>query len=227
MILDWDWINETIPEVLSEIGTDDCLRQTAEFCKANSNKTKENYVLPFLSNIFAQVDSPLSAKLAIELLPYDNKDTTKVYLAEAIASQMDDETIPLVRQIYEEDPEEAGLTILVEFFYTHAVLTGSSSPEIEVWQNNLKDFAEKIDDLMHGLFPKNSPLAKLFNEDEESDVPNTLLPFDEFYPASPDIPYAQTKARPGRNDPYICGSGKKFKKCCMNKTNPNIIRSYE
>jgi uncharacterized protein YecA (UPF0149 family) len=29
----------------------------------------------------------------------------------------------------------------------------------------------------------------------------------------------ETKQRVGRNDPCSCGSGKKFKKCCLNKSN--------
>ena len=35
------------------------------------------------------------------------------------------------------------------------------------------------------------------------------------YPNLPQTPV--TSRQPGRNDPCSCGSGKKFKKCCMNK----------
>ena len=30
-------------------------------------------------------------------------------------------------------------------------------------------------------------------------------------------PASATNIKPGRNDPCLCGSGKKYKKCCMNK----------
>ena len=30
-------------------------------------------------------------------------------------------------------------------------------------------------------------------------------------------PLVSTEAKVGRNDPYPCGSGKKYKKCCLNK----------
>jgi hypothetical protein len=32
-----------------------------------------------------------------------------------------------------------------------------------------------------------------------------------------DMPYTKQDQTPGRNDPCPCGSGKKYKKCCMNK----------
>ncbi len=31
------------------------------------------------------------------------------------------------------------------------------------------------------------------------------------------IPFLRTERQVGRNDPCPCGSGKKFKKCCMSK----------
>ena len=33
----------------------------------------------------------------------------------------------------------------------------------------------------------------------------------------PQMPYVKETIDIGRNDPCLCGSGKKYKKCCMNK----------
>ncbi|MFH2203085.1 MAG: SEC-C metal-binding domain-containing protein [Elusimicrobiota bacterium] len=35
--------------------------------------------------------------------------------------------------------------------------------------------------------------------------------------AAPQKPVVKTEPSVGRNDPCSCGSGKKFKKCCLNK----------
>jgi uncharacterized protein YecA (UPF0149 family) len=35
--------------------------------------------------------------------------------------------------------------------------------------------------------------------------------------AAPQAPFVNAKELPGRNDPCLCGSGKKFKKCCESK----------
>lgn len=34
------------------------------------------------------------------------------------------------------------------------------------------------------------------------------------------LPYIASKV-PGRNEPCVCGSGKKYKKCCLIKSNGN------
>lgn len=36
----------------------------------------------------------------------------------------------------------------------------------------------------------------------------------------PKKPFVREEPRVGRNDPCICGSGKKYKKCCMGKEKP-------
>lgn len=41
--------------------------------------------------------------------------------------------------------------------------------------------------------------------------------FEDVYLDSPEDPYVREKEKVGRNDPCPCGSGKKFKKCCMGK----------
>ncbi len=50
----------------------------------------------------------------------------------------------------------------------------------------------------------NSDNTDDYNQDENTDPPGDIKP-------------ANTGKKPGRNDPCPCGSGKKYKKCCMNK----------
>lgn len=35
--------------------------------------------------------------------------------------------------------------------------------------------------------------------------------------SSPGVPYVRPEPKVGRNDPCPCGSGKKYKKCCLGK----------
>lgn len=37
-----------------------------------------------------------------------------------------------------------------------------------------------------------------------------------------DLKPRQVTKEPGRNDPCSCGSGRKFKKCCLNKDNCTV-----
>ena len=44
------------------------------------------------------------------------------------------------------------------------------------------------------------------------------LPGEDEAPLPPPVePIKNAKSEPGRNDPCPCGSGKKFKQCCMKK----------
>lgn len=44
------------------------------------------------------------------------------------------------------------------------------------------------------------------------------LPGEDEEPLPPPVePIRKSDAEPGRNDPCPCGSGKKFKQCCINK----------
>ena len=58
----------------------------------------------------------------------------------------------------------------------------------------------------------------LFPEEQRSGKSGTADADDEdFFPDSPEDPYVRDKEKVGRNDLCPCGSGKKFKKCCMGK----------
>lgn len=84
------------------------------------------------------------------------------------------------------------------------------------------------------------PLSGLFGEDNEQQIEKLRREYDrlcedfaggEFYKRHPeekklprgtlaytgDTPYVRETKKPGRNDPCPCGSGKKFKKCCIGK----------
>jgi uncharacterized protein len=50
------------------------------------------------------------------------------------------------------------------------------------------------------------------DEDEDDD-----LDVDETIPEDPQEPYVRSAPKVGRNDPCPCGSGKKYKKCCLGK----------
>ena len=56
--------------------------------------------------------------------------------------------------------------------------------------------------------------------ERETPQPNYLNP--EFEELSSSFDSFKTKKKKiGRNDPCPCGSGKKYKKCCLNKTSPH------
>jgi hypothetical protein len=86
-----------------------------------------------------------------------------------------------------------------------ATLLGAIFPELETWREKEKKHNEEMDrrgKLLMGR-PKEQPKAK---------APS----FDKLVAPAP-LPPIVGRKKAGRNDPCPCGSGKKYKKCCMGK----------
>ena len=53
-------------------------------------------------------------------------------------------------------------------------------------------------------------------EDEQGRGQDELLDLDAYDNCLPSEPYVRDVPKIGRNDPCPCGSGRKYKKCCLN-----------
>jgi hypothetical protein len=60
-----------------------------------------------------------------------------------------------------------------------------------------------------------------WDEEEDGDDEGLTDGFADDYEEEP--PPSPTRQRAGRNDPCPCGSGKKFKKCCLKKQNGSSL----
>jgi len=59
------------------------------------------------------------------------------------------------------------------------------------------------------------PGSKRFHDREEKERDyKKQLPGDDDEALPPPVEPIKSEAKPGRNDPCTCGSGKKFKQCC-------------
>lgn len=76
-----------------------------------------------------------------------------------------------------------------------------------------KDYiAARLDDEEYGVVPKESIVEKLNSLVEEKREHKLEL---ERLASQPKVPFVHDKPQVGRNDPCPCGSGKKYKKCCL------------
>jgi hypothetical protein len=112
-------------------------------------------------------------------------------LAIALVDQFSTEAIDAARAVLLEDPPDFG--DLKPSLVVACKLMAYDVPELQQWERELAE-------------PKR-PFAgrelpdQVFDDlDDESDASPTPI-----------------KVKTGRNDPCPCGSGKKFKKCCLNK----------
>ena len=91
-----------------------------------------------------------------------------------------------------------------------STVLGVTFPEYPIWRREAEEKRAKPERRMkemRGFFqaPAKPPLP-----------PKPAAARDDFLERKP-TPFLRTEKQVGRNDPCPCGSGKKFKKCCMNR----------
>ncbi|MEK6239616.1 MAG: SEC-C metal-binding domain-containing protein, partial [Planctomycetales bacterium] len=81
-------------------------------------------------------------------------------------------------------------------------------PELEQWREDEQNRQERVSTWGQPPPPR--------EDDDDYDYDDD---YDDDYDELPlHLPLAREQPKVGRNDPCPCGSGKKFKKCCLNKT---------
>ena len=148
-------------------------------------------------HVLQHVHSDLAVGKALELLPHEEDATIKACLAQALTSQFAYEGIEPVRQVVLEDNYDKSLTDLRLDLIVATTLMEVELAEKEQWRAEVEKDREKREKQVR--FHAEPP-------DEE-----------EYEPPPP------PKKKVGRNDPCPCGSGKKFKKCCMRKQTDDLL----
>ena len=214
---DWDWWNEEIPIALGRMGTDNVIEQVA----------KEYFKLPefgrlFISSAFERFRSPETCRFLSPLLPKETDDINRINIAVALAIQFDPQAAFRAKEIYDEHPQDPNREYILSTLYAHALLDnpGFGDDEIQQWRERLQKSSERRKQTMERiasstfdelLFSSSTNLnQEETGEMEESVSTNegaTLTTGDTWTREAPKV---------GRNDPCPCGSGKKFKKCCLN-----------
>ena len=94
-------------------------------------------------------------------------------------------------------------------FLTVCTLMEVTFPEMEQWREEAKHDAEANKVFYAKQHPDLVQIADLMEEDSEV--------ADDEDDVGYDLDEPTVRQKVGRNDPCPCGSGKKFKKCCLNK----------
>ena len=71
---------------------------------------------------------------------------------------------------------------------------------------------DSLQDMVAMIEPAAQALHRYWLE-QRMNKPDDFMPPQTFIPRQPTVQYDQPKV--GRNDPCPCGSGKKYKKCCL------------
>jgi hypothetical protein len=212
---DADLLNEECAAALTSIGTPAVLHAIAE-----AFPTAEHHFRIYASGPLENIHSDLAVETCLNLFEQEKDEHIRGELAHALLSQFAQEGIAIARQLLvgrELDFDGKGLR---NYLLETCTLMGERFPEYEEWQATEKAEQEahwkrvkELEGDPEGLLL--FALEKLTDK-KAADMPKTS-------PALPPMPRislpskSASRQRVGRNDPCPCGSGKKFKNCCMKK----------
>jgi hypothetical protein len=150
-----------------------------------------NHFRLYSAGIFGDIHSDLAVSAGLELLPLELDSGLRTWLAIALVNQFSTEAIDVARTVLLENPSD--FDDLKSSLAVACKLMAYDVPELKQWERQLAEPRQP--------FASRALPPPVFDDlDDESDIsPNS------------------TRVKTGRNDPCPCGSGKKFKKCCLNK----------
>jgi hypothetical protein len=200
-------LSEECVEALGKIGTDAAADAVAE----GWLEAEWEYRIYAVSAL-EKIHSDTTVRKCLELLPQDKDLDIRTQLADALLTQFADDGIEPVREMVQRRDYDSMCSDLVRRLVAVSTVLGVTFPEYPAWKREAEEkLAEQERRMkeMWGFFqaPAKPPLPP---------KPAPSRKRDDFLERKP-IPFVRTAKPVGRNDPCPCGSGKKFKKCCMNR----------
>ena len=227
---DWDWYNEEVMYSLTRIGTPSVV-QLARERYPKSEWSVRNYA----HNLFENIRCEESIAALEELIPGEDDEFLRGQLGIAAAAQFDDRAAEIALRLWNENPEDGERRTIQEYLVAFSHLSEWKLPEREQWEqeilaaddrlrSGLPDSGEFLQRLMKAmasglegedLFGPSLKEPAGYLNDLDREILDDKIPL--YVPAGTPLRQA---SRTGRNDPCPCGSGKKFKKCCLNVSAP-------
>jgi hypothetical protein len=197
-----DLLREECERALQKLGTD----AAVEAVSANFSECDRGYRLSAAA-VLECVHSDLVVAKAIELLSQEESGDVRIWLGHVLLRQFAAEGIESLRQLILAGPLDPDMRDLRKDLLTACALMEASFPEMDRWREDAEHDTEANRAFFFKQYPALGKLPALIANDVEEDEEDLLYGRRE--------PTAKQKT--GRNDPCPCGSGKKFKKCCLKK----------
>jgi hypothetical protein len=213
---DEDGLNEDTIEALVRIGTAEVIAQLdRRYLTADRNFCR--CAVAVLENIHAD------RSIATLRFWYKHEADTAVRhrILRALVCGFVPDAVEPARQALSADPPTLDFTHLRIELVAFCTLTGISFPELETWQEEARrDYSGETSgsDEEHEWDEERWGVEEGWDEEGEGDdAPLLGLGPDHDEPDEPSGRIVNTDPRIGRNEPCPCGSGKKYKKCCLRK----------
>ena len=193
-------LSEECVEALGKIGTDAAAGAVAE----GWLESGWDYRV-YAAGALEAIHSDTAVRKCLELLPRDQDLDIRTKLADALLAQFTDEAVEPVREMVLRRAYDETMSDLMGRLVAVSTALGVSFPEYPVWRPEAEDKLAKQERRMRAIRGSfQAPAAE-------------PAPARHDYLERKPAPFLRTEKPVGRNDPCPCGSGKKYKKCCMSR----------
>jgi len=204
-----DVLSEECVEALGKIGTDAAASAVAE----GWLEASWEYRL-YATGALEGIHSDTTVRKCLELLPQEHDLSIKTGLADALLGQFADEGIEPVREMVNQQAYDSMHSDLMRKLLAVGTVMGVTFPEYSDWkraaEDRLAEQERKMKEMDVFFRDRTTPALPV--------VPAPMRDRGDLLDRKP-APFLHTEKHVGRNDPCPCGSGKKYKKCCLNKGN--------
>jgi hypothetical protein len=198
-------LSEECVEALGKIGTD----AAAEAVADGWLDSEWDYRL-YATSALEKIHSDTTVRKCLELLPQDKDLDIRTKLADALLGQFADKGIEPVREMVQRRAYDPMNSDLMRKLVAVSTVLGVTFPEHTVWKREAEEKLAKQERRM-------KEMRGFFQAPAQPVQPPKPAPAREEYLERKTAPFLRTEKQVGRNDPCPCGSGKKFKKCCMSR----------
>lgn len=213
-----EWLTDQCEIALAKIGSDGVILAAAEMYRHG-----DWYLRMAACNVLQHVHSDLAVSTALEFLHNEEDGTIRAFLGAGLASHLAFNAIEPLRQLVIDGTYDESYADLKRDVVVAATLMNVELPELEEWKAEVRTKQLKLE--RRRLEEKSQSLqqeiTRLKSEErrlkQERQSLRQRIDEEQYEGEGPSV------QKIGRNDPCPCGSGKKFKKCCLKKQNGNIF----
>jgi hypothetical protein len=211
-----EWLIEQCESALVKIGGDTTIRAVADLFR------EEDWHRRMAAcHVLEHIHSDLAVTTALDFLPNEDDGAIRAYLAGGLASHCAFEAVEPLRQMvidgsYDETHGDVKRDLVIA-----AKLMSLEFPELEYWgleveKKRLEIETKLLEDESQRLLLEKKRLQRELRTLKAKNR-SSLRQVAEKNGRSHEEPPPPLKKKVGRNDICPCGSGKKFKKCCIKK----------
>jgi len=168
--------------------------------------------------VLERIRSDLVVTKCAELLETEEDPDIRVWLGHAVLHQLSYDGVEPVRRLILRGPLDPEMRALQGKFLAACTLMEVDLPEMEQWRRDVERAAEERRNYFSERFGDFADELDEYGDENFEGYDEENLRVDGAEPLSP-----PARRKVGRNDPCPCGSGKKFKKCCLRKEKSDLL----